>query len=281
LDFRTAIRRDAPRLVIIFSNSMAIWPKPPAGRLGCVSESTRLALITGGSRGIGAATATTMAAQGWDIVLSYRERSDAADSVVAAVEAMGRRALAVQADMASEADIVQLFETVDSFGRLDALINNAGIVSPAGRVDSYDLARLTRMFTINITAPFLCAREAVRRMSTGHGGSGGVIVNVSSRAATLGGAGEYVDYAASKGALDSMTIGLGKEVAAEGIRVVGVGPGLIDTEIHAPGRLDRIGSTPPMGRPGTAQEVADVIAFLASDAASYVTAATLEIAGAR
>jgi NAD(P)-dependent dehydrogenase (short-subunit alcohol dehydrogenase family) len=254
----------------------------PAGRLVAVSESTKLALITGGSRGIGAAAAATMAGQGWDIVLSYRERSDAADAVVATVQELGRRAMAVQADMASEADILRLFERVDTeFGRLDALINNAGIVSPAGRVDSYDLARLTRMFTINVTAPFLCAREAVRRMSTVHGGSGGVIVNVSSRAATLGGAGEYVDYAASKGALDSMTIGLGKEVAAEGIRVVGVGPGLIETEIHAPGRLDRIGTTPPMGRPGTAQEVADVIAFLASDAASYVTAATLDIAGAR
>jgi NAD(P)-dependent dehydrogenase (short-subunit alcohol dehydrogenase family) len=214
-------------------------------------------------------------------VLSYRERADAANEVVEAVQGLGRRALAVRADMASEADIVRLFERVDEFGSLAALINNAGIVSPAGRVDTYDLARLTRLFTINVTAPFLCAREAVRRMSTAHGGSGGVIVNVSSRAATLGGAGEYVDYAASKGALDSMTIGLGKEVAAEGIRVVGVGPGLIDTEIHAPGRLDRIGSTPPMGRPGTAQEVADVIAFLASDAASYVTAATLDITGAR
>jgi NAD(P)-dependent dehydrogenase (short-subunit alcohol dehydrogenase family) len=246
-----------------------------------VSATTKLALITGGSRGIGAAAALTMAGQGWDIALSYRERADAADEVVVAIEAVGQRAIAVQADMASEADIVRLFDRVDEVGRLDALINNAGIVSPAGRVDSYDLARLTRMFTINITAPFLCAREAVRRMSTAHGGSGGVIVNVSSRAATLGGAGEYVDYAASKGALDSMTIGLGKEVAAEGIRVVGVGPGLIDTEIHAPGRLDRIGTTPPMGRPGTAQEVADVIAFLASDAASYVTGTTLDITGAR
>ena len=247
-----------------------------------MSKSTKVALITGGSRGIGAATAVTMAAQGWDIVLSYRERADAADDVLVAVHELGRQAIAVQADMASEADIVRLFEAVDDeFGPLDALVNNAGIVSPSGRVDSYNMARLTRMFTINITAPFLCAREAVRRMSTAHGGSGGVIVNVSSRAATLGGAGEYVDYAASKGAVDSMTIGLGKEVAAEGIRVVGVGPGLIDTEIHAPGRLDRIGSTPPMGRPGTAQEVADVIAFLASDAASYVTAATLDITGAR
>lgn len=246
-----------------------------------MSASAKLALITGGSRGIGAAAALTMAAQGWDVALSYRERSDAADEVVAAVERLGQRALAVQADMADEADIVRLFNTVDALGPLGALVNNAGIVSPAGRVESYDLARLTRMFTINVTAPFLCAREAVRRMSTAHGGRGGVIVNVSSRAAALGGAGEYVDYAASKGAIDTLTIGLAKEVAAEGIRVAGVAPGLIDTEIHAPGRLERIGSSPPLGRPGTAQEVADVIAFLASHAASYVTGATLEVSGAR
>lgn len=245
-----------------------------------MSESTKLALITGGSRGIGALAATTMAAEGWDIAISYRERSDAADAVVSAVETVGRRAIAVQADTGVEADILRMFTAVDEeFGRLDALVNNAGVVSPAGRVESYSRARLERVLAINVTGVFLCCREAILRMSTAHGHAGGVIVNVSSRAARLGSAGEYIDYAASKGAVDSLTLGLGKELAGEGIRVVGVSPGLIETEIHAPGRLDRLKSLPPVGRVGRAQEVADAIAFAASDRASYITATTIDVGG--
>jgi NAD(P)-dependent dehydrogenase (short-subunit alcohol dehydrogenase family) len=243
---------------------------------------TRTALVTGGSRGIGAAAATLLAQQGWNVAISYRERADAADEVIAQCTAAGVRALAVRADLADPAAVPGLFATVSAeFGGLHALINNAGIVTPAARVEEYDADRLQQLLAINVTGAFLAAGEAVRRMSTRYGGDGGVIVNVSSRAAVLGSAGEYVDYAASKAALDALTIGLAAEVAPDGIRVVGVRPGLIETDIHAPGRLDRLGSTPPLGRPGRAEEVAAAIAWLASDHASYVTGTTLDVSGGR
>lgn len=238
--------------------------------------------MTGGSRGIGAATATLLARQGWNVAISYRERADAADQVVAECAAAGVRALAVRADVADPKAVAELFATVAAeFGGLHALVNNAGIVSPAARVEEYDADRLQRLLAINVTGAFLAAGEAVRRMSTRYGNDGGVIVNVSSRAAVLGSAGEYVDYAASKAALDALTIGLAAEVAADGIRVAGVRPGLIETDIHAPGRLDRLGTTPPLGRPGQPTEVAAAIAWLASDQASYVTGTTLDVSGGR
>ncbi len=247
-----------------------------------MSAAARVALITGGSRGIGATTAVTMAERGWDIAISYRERADVAQDVADACRELGRRAIAVHADLASEADIVALFAAVDDhFGPLGALVNNAGIVSPSGRVADYTAARIERVLTVNVTGAFLCAREAVRRMSTDMSGSGGVIVNVSSMAAVRGGSGEYVDYAASKAAVDALTTGLGREVVGEGIRVVGVSPGVIATEIHEPGRLERVGPNLPMGRPGDPQEIANAIAWLASDEASYVTATTLQVAGGR
>lgn len=242
----------------------------------------RVALITGGSRGIGAATALALARGGWDIAITYRTQRAAADEVTAACRALGRRAIGIQADVAQPSDITRMFDDTQSqLGPIDAFVNNAGVVSPAGRVDEYDAARLDQVLTINVRGAFLAAGEAVRRMSTAHGGAGGVIVNVSSRAAVLGSGGEYVDYAASKAAVDALTIGLAAEVAAEGIRVVGVRPGLIETEIHAPGRLQRLGGTPPLGRPGLATEVADAIAWLASDEASYVTGTSLDVGGGR
>jgi len=202
------------------------------------------------------------------------------------VSEIGGKSIAVAADVAAEADVVRLFETVDrELGRVTALVNNAGIVDRASRVESISAARLARMFAINVTGSFLCAREAVKRMSTRHGGAGGAIVNLSSIAARLGGAGEYVDYAASKGAIDTFTIGLAKEVGAEGIRVNAVRPGIIRTEIHAasgdPARLERIGATAPLGRPGEPEEVARAILWLLSDAASYVTGAILDVSGGR
>ena len=190
--------------------------------------------------------------------------------------------MAVAADLADPGAVEPLFAAVDdAYGRLDLLVNNAGIVSPAGLVESYSAERLERVLRVNVTSAFLAAGAAVRRMSTANGGHGGVIVNVSSKAAQLGGSGEYVDYAASKAAIDALTFGLAREVADQGIRVVGVRPGLIATEIHAPGRLERVGTTPPLGRPGTAEEVAAAIVWLASPAASYVTGTTLDVAGGR
>jgi NAD(P)-dependent dehydrogenase (short-subunit alcohol dehydrogenase family) len=241
-----------------------------------------VALVTGGSRGIGAATAVALAAAGWDVAISYRERDDAADSVVAAVTAAGRRGVAVPADLSVADAIGPLFDAAeDALGPLGLLVNNAGIVSPGGPVASYSAARLDAVLRLNVTGAFLAAGEAVRRMATSSGGTGGVIVNVSSRAAVLASAGEYVDYAASKAAVDVLTVGLAHEVAGEGIRVVGVRPGLIDTEIHAPGRLERLGSSPPLGRPGRPEEVAAAIVWLASPVASYVTGATLDVGGGR
>ncbi len=239
-------------------------------------------LVTGGSRGIGAAAAVALAADGWDVGVNFRTRADEAARVVKSCEQLGRRAIAVQADVTAADQIERLFDTVTAeLGPIGAVINNAGIVSPSGRVAEYDTARLERVFRINSISAILVAGAAVRRMSTAYGGSGGVLVNVSSRAAVLGSAGEYVDYAASKAAVDALTVGLANEVSKEGVRVLGVRPGLIETEIHEEGRLERIGSTPPLGRPGKAEEVAEVITFLASDRASYMTGSTVDVAGGR
>jgi NAD(P)-dependent dehydrogenase (short-subunit alcohol dehydrogenase family) len=238
-------------------------------------------VITGGSRGIGAATAAAAAREGWDVVLSYRERADAAGRVVAAVQSIGRTAVAVRADVADETDVGRLFDAAAELGHVEAVVNNAGVVPSAGSVASYDSARLTALVRVNVVGAFLVAAEAVRRLSIDNGGAGGVIVNVSSRAAILGSSGEYVDYAATKAAVDTLTLGLSREVAGDGIRVVGVRPGLIETEIHAPGRLDRLGTSPPLGRPGRPEEVAAAIVWLMSDAASYVTGATLDVSGGR
>ena len=243
-------------------------------------------IVTGGSRGIGAATARIAGERGYAVCVNYRRDADAAQAVVADIEKAGGRAIAVAGDMSSEADVINMFETSDAeLGTPKVLVNNAGIVDTKGRVEDFTLERLQRMFAINITGAFLCAREAVRRMSTRRGGSGGAIVNVSSAAARLGGPDEYVDYAASKGAMDTMTIGLAKEVAADGIRVNAVRPGLIYTDIHAsggePGRVDRLKDGVPMQRGGSAEEVARVILWLASDEASYTTGSLVECSGGR
>jgi NAD(P)-dependent dehydrogenase (short-subunit alcohol dehydrogenase family) len=247
---------------------------------------TKVAIVTGASRGIGAATALLAARQGWAVAVNYAHRADAADAVVRQIRDMGGQALAVRGDVAVESDVVALFETVDrELGRITALVNNAGVVDRPARVDAMDGARLRRMFDINVLGSFYCAREAVRRMSTRHGGAGGSIVNVSSAAARLGAAGQYVDYAAAKGAVDTLTIGLAREVAAEGIRVNAVRPGLIETEIHASGGLpDRVRDLAhqvPMGRGGTAEEVAEAIVWLMSDASPYTTMTLMEVSGGR
>jgi NAD(P)-dependent dehydrogenase (short-subunit alcohol dehydrogenase family) len=243
-------------------------------------------LVTGGSRGIGAATARLAAERGYVVCVNYRANEKAAHEVVADIEAAGGRAIAVQADVSSEPDVARLFETVDAqLGPLTALVNNAGILEQQTHVEHMDAARLTRVFATNVTGAFLCAREAVRRMSTAHGGAGGAIVNVSSRAAQLGAPGEYVDYAASKGALDALTIGLAREVAGDGIRVNGVRAGIIDTDIHAsggePDRVTRLGPTLPMRRGGHPIEVARAIVWLLSDEASYSTGTFIDVAGGR
>ncbi|WP_425257065.1 SDR family oxidoreductase [Rubrivivax sp. RP6-9] len=246
----------------------------------------RVLLITGGSRGIGAACALLAARDGWDVAVNYTRDAAAAEAVAAQVRAAGRRAIAVQADVADEAQVLRLFATVDAqLGRLRGLVNNAGVVDVAQRVDGMSVARLQRMFAVNVIGSFVCAREAVQRMSTRHGGRGGTIVNLSSAAARLGSPGQYVDYAASKGAIDTFTTGLAREVAAEGIRVNAVRPGLIETEIHASGgqpeRARELAPTVPMQRTGTAEEVAAGIVWLLSDAASYTTGAVLDITGGR
>lgn len=239
-----------------------------------------MALVTGGSRGIGAAVAGRLARDGWDVALTYRTRRDEAEQVAADAAADGARVHLLSADL-SDADAVGgLFARLDDeVGPIHGLVNNAGVVSPLGRVEDYTPERVRRVLEINVTAAFLVAGQAVRRMSTAHGGTGGVIVNVSSRAAVRGGAGEYVDYAASKAALDVLTFGLAAEVADEGIRVVGVRPGVIATDIHAPGRLDRITARLPLGRPGDPQEVAAAVSWLMSPEAGYVHGATLDVGG--
>jgi NAD(P)-dependent dehydrogenase (short-subunit alcohol dehydrogenase family) len=246
----------------------------------------RILLVTGGSRGIGAATARLGAERGYSVCVNYHSNRTAADAVVAEIERAGGRAMAVGADVSLEADVLRLFDTVDTrLGRVTALVNNAGIVARQTRVDQLDAARLARIFAVNVVGAFLCAREAVQRMSTRHGGAGGAIVNVSSRAAQLGAPGEYVDYAASKGALDTLTVGLAREVAAEGIRVNGVRAGIIHTELHASGgephRADRLGPGQPMQRAGEAIEVARAILWLLSDEASYSTSTFVDVAGGR
>jgi len=241
-------------------------------------------LVTGGSRGIGAATARLAAARGYDVCVNYRINKDAASRIVADVEAAGRRAVAVGADVAVESDVVRLFETCDrELGRLDALVNNAAILDKQMRLEAMDAARITRILATNVVGPFICAREAVRRMSTKHGGRGGAIVNVSSGASRLGSPNEYVDYAASKGALDTMTTGLAKEVAADGIRVNAVRAGHIYTELHAsggePDRVERVKSLVAMQRGGQPEEIARAILWLLSGEASFTTGAFLDVAG--
>ena len=243
-------------------------------------------LITGGSRGIGAATAMLAAERGWDVAVNYTRDANAAESVVAAVRGAGRRALAVQADVADEAQVLAMFERVDrELPPLGALVNNAGIVDVATRVDELTVARLARMFDTNVIGSIVCAREAVRRLSTRHGGPGGSIVNLSSAAARLGAPGQYVDYAASKGAIDTFTVGLAREVATEGVRVNAVRPGVIDTEIHAaggePDRARRLAPAIPMQRAGTAWEIATAIVWLMSDEASYTTGSIIDVTGGR
>lgn len=247
---------------------------------------SQLVLITGGSRGIGAATALLAARQGYAVAVNYTANSLAADEVVRQIRQAGGQAMAVQADVAIEAQVVAMFEKIDAkFGRLSALVNNAGVVDQTTRVDAITLDRLQRMFAVNVFGSFLCAREAVRRMSTRHGGAGGAIVNVSSAAARLGSPGQYVDYAAAKGAIDTFTVGLAKEVAAEGIRVNAVRPGIIDTDIHASGGLpDRVRDLAPqvpMLRAGSALEVAQAIVWLLSEESSYTTGSMLDVAGGR
>lgn len=246
----------------------------------------KIILITGASRGIGAATARMAAARGYAVCVNYLKNRTAAEAVVADIEAGGGRAIAVAADVAVEAEVVRLFETVDrQLGTLTALVNNAGILETQMRVEDMDAARLNRVLTANVTSCFVCAREALRRMSTRHGGSGGAIVNVSSAASRLGSAGEYVDYAASKGAVDTLTIGLAREVATEGIRVNAVRPGFIYTDIHAsggePARVDRVKEFVPMKRGGHPEEVAAAILWLLSDEASYATGSFIDLAGGR
>jgi NAD(P)-dependent dehydrogenase (short-subunit alcohol dehydrogenase family) len=243
-------------------------------------------LVTGGSRGIGAATALLAARAGWTVAVNYTSNSAAADDVVREIRERGGKAVALQADVADEQQVLAMFERIDAdLGRLTGLVNNAGIVDVTSRVEDMSVARLKRMFEVNVIGSMVCAREAVRRMSTRHGGSGGAIVNLSSAAARLGAPGQYVDYAAAKGAIDAFTIGLAKEVAAEGIRVNAVRPGLIETDIHAsggiPDRVAQLAHLVPMQRGGTADEVAQAIVWLLSPAASYTTMSLLDVSGGR
>ena len=250
-----------------------------------MAQKPDVAIVTGGSRGIGAATSLLLAKAGYLVVVNYVSNAQAAKAVVTQIEMTGGKAAAIHGDVASEKDIVALFKATDQLGQLKVLVNNAGVVDVKARVDEMSAERLARMFAINITGTFLCAREAVKRMSTRHGGSGGVIVNLSSAAATLGAPGMFVDYAASKGAIDVFTLGLAREVASEGIRVNAVRPGIIDTDIHAsggePDRVAQMRGAIPMLREGTSLEVAEAIIWLASEKASYVTGTCLGVSGGR
>lgn len=246
----------------------------------------RILLVTGGSRGIGAATAVHAARSGWDVAINYTRDAQAAETVAGAVRALGRRALVVQADVAEEAQVLAMFAAVDAnLGPVTGLVNNAGVVDLPARVDEMSLQRLQRMWAINITGTFVCTREALKRMSRRHGGPGGAIVNLSSAAARLGAPSQYVDYAASKGAIDTFTLGLAREVAAEGVRVNGVRPGIIDTDIHAsgglPDRAAQMAPSVPLQRAGTSQEVAAAIVWLLSDEASYATGTIIDVTGGR
>lgn len=247
---------------------------------------SKVLIITGGSRGIGAATALLAAREGYAVAVNYTANSLAADEVVRQIRSSGGTALTVQADVAVEADVLAMFKKVDAkLGRLTALVNNAGVVDVTSRVESMSLERLQRIFAINVFGSFMCAREAVKRMSTRYGGDGGSIVNVSSAAARLGAPGQYVDYAAAKGAIDTFTVGLAKEVAAEGIRVNAVRPGIIETEIHAsgglPNRVRDLAPQVPMQRAGTAAEVAEAILWLISEKSAYATGSIIDVAGGR
>jgi NAD(P)-dependent dehydrogenase (short-subunit alcohol dehydrogenase family) len=246
----------------------------------------RILLVTGGSRGIGAATAVHAARAGWDVAINYTRDAQAAEAVAGEVRALGRRALVVQADVADEAQVLAMFAAVDAaLGPVTGLVNNAGVVDLPARVDEMSLQRLQRMWAINITGTFVCTREALKRMSRRHGGPGGAIVNLSSAAARLGAPNQYVDYAASKGAIDTFTLGLAREVAAEGVRVNGVRPGIIDTDIHAsgglPDRAAQMAPSVPLQRAGTSQEVAAAIVWLLSDEASYATGTIIDVTGGR
>jgi len=246
----------------------------------------RIALITGASRGIGAATARRLASDGYDVCINYLQNRTAAERVLSAVQTCGVRSILVQADVSDENEVIRLFKTMDTeLGALDALVNNVGILFPQTAVEQMTAARINRTLTTNITSQFLCCREAIKRMARKNGGNGGAIVNISSAAARLGSAGEYVDYAASKAAIDTLTKGLSMEVATEGIRVNGVRPGFIHTDIHAdggePGRVDRMRPMIPMQRGGNPEEIAAAIAWLLSDEASYATGSCIDLAGGR
>ena len=246
----------------------------------------RVVLITGGSRGIGAETAILAAEKGWNVVISYRSQKDKALEIIKQVEALGQKGLAIKSDVSSETEVIALFEKVDErFGRLDALVNNAGVLETACTVVEMSVARLQRVFNVNIVGSFICAQQAIKRMGLSSGGKGGSIVNLSSAAARLGSANEFVDYAASKGAIDTFTLGLSKEVASDGIRVNAVRPGLILTDIHADSgdanRPERLSGGVPMGRSGSAREVATSIVWLISEEASYVNGALLDVTGGR
>ncbi|HEV3019439.1 MAG TPA: SDR family oxidoreductase [Burkholderiaceae bacterium] len=246
----------------------------------------KVLIVTGAGRGIGAAVARLAAADGYAVCVNYLSNRAAAANVVAAAAASGATAVAFRADVSHEEEVMRLFEHVDStLGRVTALVNNAGILEKQCRVEDMDSARIQRVLSTNVLGAFICSREAVRRMSTRHGGRGGAIVNISSRAAQLGSPGEYVDYAASKAALETLTVGLAREVAAEGIRVNSVSPGHIYTDIHArggePGRVDRLKDSIPMKRGGTAEEVAGAVLWLLSEQASYTTGATIDVSGGR
>ncbi|HEX7437950.1 MAG TPA: SDR family oxidoreductase [Caldimonas sp.] len=250
------------------------------------NDAPRTVLVTGGGRGIGAATSWLCAQRGWSVAVNYASDRGAAERIVDRILATGGRARALQADVSDEAQVLRLFEAIDrEMAPLAGLVNNAGVVDQPGRVDTMSLGRLERMFAINVYGSFLCAREAIKRMSTRHGGHGGAIVNLSSAAARLGAPGQYVDYAAAKGAIDVFTLGLAKEVATEGIRVNAVRPGIIETEIHAsggqPDRARQMAPLVPMQRAGSAEEVAAAIAWLLSDASSYTTGAVIDVTGGR